>query len=282
MKPPASPSRAHRAARLPQGRQHLHRDRGRRPRAGPRARSWTRPSAAGCCARATTRSDRESVNLIFEPGFSTAKQVTDISGRGVGMDVVRRNIEELRGNRRHPVGARQGFDLQHQAAADPGHHRGHGRPRRRRALHHPHAVGGAADAAAEPATSTQVFDRGEMLAFEDSHLPLVPAAPDLFDLPERQDAARRGRGRGRGGRGPQGRPPGGRTARSAIHRDQEPRRDDAGHRRAWPAAAIMSNGNVALILDIAGLVRVAHAVDTTLPGGRMKAAAVTAPEPAGR
>ena len=36
-------------------------------------------------------------NLIFEPGFSTAQKVTDVSGRGVGMDVVRRNIEQLRG-----------------------------------------------------------------------------------------------------------------------------------------------------------------------------------------
>jgi two-component system chemotaxis sensor kinase CheA len=35
--------------------------------------------------------------LIFEPGFSTAEQVTNLSGRGVGMDVVRRNIEALRG-----------------------------------------------------------------------------------------------------------------------------------------------------------------------------------------
>jgi two-component system chemotaxis sensor kinase CheA len=35
--------------------------------------------------------------LIFHPGFSTAKQVTDISGRGVGMDVVKKNIEKLRG-----------------------------------------------------------------------------------------------------------------------------------------------------------------------------------------
>ncbi|MCB1150865.1 chemotaxis protein CheA, partial [bacterium] len=43
-------------------------------------------------------SDREVFNLIFEPGFSTAKQVTDVSGRGVGMDVVRRNVEELRGS----------------------------------------------------------------------------------------------------------------------------------------------------------------------------------------
>ncbi len=42
-------------------------------------------------------SDREVWNLIFEAGFSTAKVVTDVSGRGVGMDVVRRNIESLRG-----------------------------------------------------------------------------------------------------------------------------------------------------------------------------------------
>jgi two-component system chemotaxis sensor kinase CheA len=42
-------------------------------------------------------SDREVFNLIFEPGFSTAEQVTDLSGRGVGMDVVKRNIQSLRG-----------------------------------------------------------------------------------------------------------------------------------------------------------------------------------------
>ena len=41
--------------------------------------------------------DREAFALIFEPGFSTAKQITDVSGRGVGMDVVKRNIEALRG-----------------------------------------------------------------------------------------------------------------------------------------------------------------------------------------
>lgn len=43
-------------------------------------------------------SDAEAFKLIFEPGFSTAEQVTDLSGRGVGMDVVRRNIEALRGS----------------------------------------------------------------------------------------------------------------------------------------------------------------------------------------
>lgn len=42
--------------------------------------------------------DQEIFNLIFLPGFSTAKKVTDVSGRGVGMDVVRRNIEALCGS----------------------------------------------------------------------------------------------------------------------------------------------------------------------------------------
>lgn len=43
-------------------------------------------------------SQKDIFNLIFEPGFSTAESITDISGRGVGMDVVRRNIESLRGS----------------------------------------------------------------------------------------------------------------------------------------------------------------------------------------
>ena len=42
-------------------------------------------------------SEQEIFNLIFEPGFSTAAQITELSGRGVGMDVVRRNIQKLRG-----------------------------------------------------------------------------------------------------------------------------------------------------------------------------------------
>ncbi len=42
-------------------------------------------------------SDKEIYDLIFQPGFSTAEQVSDVSGRGVGMDVVRRNINELGG-----------------------------------------------------------------------------------------------------------------------------------------------------------------------------------------
>ncbi len=48
--------------------------------------------------RAESLSDDEIIDLIFLPGFSTAQKVTDISGRGVGMDVVRSNVRKLNGN----------------------------------------------------------------------------------------------------------------------------------------------------------------------------------------
>jgi two-component system chemotaxis sensor kinase CheA len=51
----------------------------------------------GVIASADGLSDSEVNNLIFLPGFSTAARVTNVSGRGVGMDVVRRHIEKLRG-----------------------------------------------------------------------------------------------------------------------------------------------------------------------------------------
>ncbi|NJM57666.1 MAG: hybrid sensor histidine kinase/response regulator [Synechococcales cyanobacterium RU_4_20] len=45
----------------------------------------------------STFSEQEILDLIFEPGFSTAEAVTDLSGRGIGMDVVRKNIEAIQG-----------------------------------------------------------------------------------------------------------------------------------------------------------------------------------------
>ena len=59
-------------------------------------RAWNR----GLVETGVVPSDDEINMLIFEPGFSTAEQVTNLSGRGVGMDVVRRNIEALRGSLR--------------------------------------------------------------------------------------------------------------------------------------------------------------------------------------
>ncbi|MBF0395988.1 MAG: chemotaxis protein CheA, partial [Desulfobacterales bacterium] len=49
-------------------------------------------------ASASKLNDKEKINLIFAPGLSTSEKVSDISGRGVGMDVVKTNIEKLRGH----------------------------------------------------------------------------------------------------------------------------------------------------------------------------------------
>ena len=52
----------------------------------------------GLVSSSESLSEKEIYNLIFEAGLSTATEVSDVSGRGVGMDVVRRNIEELNGS----------------------------------------------------------------------------------------------------------------------------------------------------------------------------------------
>jgi two-component system, chemotaxis family, sensor kinase CheA len=62
-----------------------------------RARVLDKARRQGLIAEGVTPPPDEIVNLIFLPGFSTAEKVTAVSGRGVGMDVVKRNIERLRG-----------------------------------------------------------------------------------------------------------------------------------------------------------------------------------------
>ncbi len=62
-----------------------------------RQRVRAKAEASGLIAAGATLTDQELLQLIFEPGFSTAAQVTNLSGRGVGMDVVKKTIEALRG-----------------------------------------------------------------------------------------------------------------------------------------------------------------------------------------
>jgi len=64
----------------------------------PRDKILAKAQQLGLVSPNQSLTDQEVYRLIFEPGFSTAEQVTNISGRGVGMDVVRRNIEALRGH----------------------------------------------------------------------------------------------------------------------------------------------------------------------------------------
>jgi two-component system, chemotaxis family, sensor kinase CheA len=63
-----------------------------------RERILRKAEEKGLVAPGQALSDAEVFKLILEPGFSTAEQVSNISGRGVGMDVVKRNIEALRGS----------------------------------------------------------------------------------------------------------------------------------------------------------------------------------------
>ncbi len=206
--------------------------------------------------------DRELFALIFEPGFSTAKQVTDISGRGVGMDVVRRNIEELRGTVDIVSSPGKGSTFSIRLPLTL-------------AIIEGMVVRVGTEHYIIPTLSvvrlirprsedlTHVFDRGEMLAFEGCHLPLFQLA-GLFDVP-----------------GAKARP----DEAMVVVVEDEGRRvglmadellgqqsivikslgDTMQGTDGVAGGAIMSNGNVALILDVAGLVRVAHDVDTTRP-----------------
>ncbi|MDO6966172.1 chemotaxis protein CheA [Rhizobium alvei] len=63
-----------------------------------RERVRAKAEANGLVAPGAQLSDQELLQLIFQPGFSTAQQVTNLSGRGVGMDVVKKSVEALRGS----------------------------------------------------------------------------------------------------------------------------------------------------------------------------------------
>lgn len=64
----------------------------------PRERIAERAQLLGLVSDASKVTDEEIGRLVFEPGLTTSETVTEISGRGVGMDVVRRNVEALRGS----------------------------------------------------------------------------------------------------------------------------------------------------------------------------------------
>ena len=63
-----------------------------------RERILRKATERGLIAEGQVLADKDVFNLIFEPGFSTAEQISNLSGRGVGMDVVKRNITALRGS----------------------------------------------------------------------------------------------------------------------------------------------------------------------------------------
>ncbi len=203
-------------------------------------------------------SDREIFNMIFEAGFSTAKKITDVSGRGVGMDVVRRNIEELRGT--VDISSEKGkgsiFSIKLPLTlaiiegmvimVGPEHYIVPTLSVVRLIRPHQEDI-------------TQVFDKGEMLAFEGTHLPLFRLGT-LFNVEDAKTNPEEA---------------------VVIVVEEEGRKIGlmADHLLGQQSivikslgetvqgtdgvagGAIMSDGNVALIMDIAGLVRVAHSTD---------------------
>ena len=92
----------------------------------PWKRCARRPSSAGLITpeRAAQLGERELLQLIFLPGFSTAAAVTNVSGRGVGMDVVRTNVEKIGGKVEIDSRAGQGNHAAAAHSADAGDYSG--------------------------------------------------------------------------------------------------------------------------------------------------------------
>ncbi len=206
-------------------------------------------------------SDREIFNMIFEAGFSTAQKVTEVSGRGVGMDVVRRNIEELRGTvditSEKGMGSTFSIKLPLTLAIIEG---------MVIVVGEEHYIGPTLSVVRlirpRQEDITHVFDKGEMLAFEGSHLPLFRLG-NLFGVEDAKTnpeeamvvvVEEEGRKIGIMADKLLG------QQSIVIKSLGETVQGTAG----LAGGAIMSDGNVALILDIAGLVRVAHSIDTTV------------------
>jgi two-component system chemotaxis sensor kinase CheA len=204
--------------------------------------------------------DREVFSLIFEPGFSTAKKVTDVSGRGVGMDVVRRNIDELRGtveiDSEKGKGSIFRFKLPLTLAIIDGM-----------------VIKTGAENYIIPTLTvvrlvrpssddySTVREKGEMLRFEEDLIPLF-RLNRMFKVKEACDDLTKavvvvvesdGRKIGL-------------MTDNLVGQQQIVIKSLGEQVQGTPGiagGAIMSNGNVALILDIAGLVKIAHVEGTT-------------------
>jgi chemotaxis protein histidine kinase CheA len=89
-------------------------------RAGPAPHPGEGHTAWGLCACRSDPVDEEVANLIFMPGFTTATEVTELAGRGIGMDVVRSEVKALGGRIETSTQQGRGHQLQAGAPADHG------------------------------------------------------------------------------------------------------------------------------------------------------------------
>ena len=138
-------------------------------------------------------SPADVLQLIFLPGFSTAAAVTNVSGRGVGMDVVKTNIEKIGGTIEVESAPGRGTTVPAADPADAGDHPGADRRVRRRPLRHPAgqpARAGRASTPRRPPTAVEDVDGAPVYRLRGELLPLVDLA-DVLGLDLR--AARRPR-----------------------------------------------------------------------------------------
>ena len=209
--------------------------------------------SADCVGPGETPADEEIYRLIFMAGFSTAEQATDISGRGVGMDVVRRNVEDLGGSieLRSEAGKGSCFTITLPLTL---------------AIVDGQTVAVGDDTYIVPLTAiveslqmrtasiSRLGGRGELLSFRGDFLPVV-RLNEVFESP-RARASQDGNGlvmvvEGDGRRV-------GLCVDELLGQQQvvvKTLEDNYGHVDGIAGATILGDGAVALILDVAGLTR---------------------------
>jgi two-component system chemotaxis sensor kinase CheA len=208
-------------------------------------------------------SDEEVYNLIFRPGFSTNEEVTDISGRGVGMDVVKRNIEAMRGQvevRSRPgEGSTFSIRLPLTLAIIDGMVIRVGEER-----YVLPTLSIEQSVRPKPREISSVLEQGRMLEFQGHEIPMYHLG-ELFGIPEAQSDCTRGlvvvvecedREVGL-------------VVDELLGQQQIVIKSLGGGLQEKPGlsgGAIMPDGKVALILDIAGLVMLAENTARPEPG----------------
>ncbi len=205
-------------------------------------------------------SDREVYNLIFEPGFSTAKAISDVSGRGVGMDVVRRNIEAIRGQVEiHAFpgrGAVFKMSLPLTLAIIDGMVVGVGAEK-----YVIPTISIVRSVQPNPKDISTVLHKGEMLQLQGRLIPLFRIA-DLFDIQDAQSELHKAIAVVVENDGNQA----GLVVDEIIGSQQiviKTLGESLGNLAGISGSAIMPDGRVGLILDVGGLVRLANTDSTT-------------------
>ena len=152
------------------------------------ARVRERARSLGLVAADAEPTDAQLIECLFQPGFSTASKVTQISGRGIGMDVVRAEVAALGGRVEVATTPGKGTQVHADDAADAGGRAGGARARRRPAVGAARADGRAGAADQEPGAARPLHQAQGRLAGTRLPVPL-PAAPAGRHRAQSGDAA---------------------------------------------------------------------------------------------